>query len=404
MSRYIFFARTIRNVGGAQLFLNAKVDYLASQGWDVRIVYDRGGEAFLPKLDNYPGLLIEELDRPAFMYLGYRRKNIIRKITKFLGQLGEGDVIESHSQALSSWAELVAKEYGNVRHWIYELDERPEMPREMHQYYRFKYTRNELVGILEQSVSIFMQDTGLPMTNGSPFLPAYGAADCVVDVPSRVKIEKGGKYLIGVVGRLEKPYIWEYAKSAAEFVNQHPDKQFMILFIGGEPEGDVCKKRIEELFATISNVELLFTGYLFPIPRELVFQLDVCLAGAGAAYGISNEGIVTLPIDPRDFMCNGVMRVTTEDSVFSDKEKKTVTWWMEEVYNNPKRYVVPIQTVQHDFQSHLDYLNCLPLFIEYDDSFLRKRAFSLFVKSILCSILSVKNRERLSSIVRKIKI
>mgnify|MGYP002855897798 CR=1 FL=1 len=384
------------------MFLNAKADFLASQGWDVRIVYDRGGEAFLPQLDMYPSILIEELDRPAFMYLGYKRKSIIRRITSFLGRLEEGDVIESHSQALSSWAELVAKHYGTVRHWIYELDERPEMPCQMQQYYRFKYNRGELVGILEQSISIFMQKTGQPMTNGSPFLPAYGAADCVADIPTRIDIDKKGKYLIGVVGRLEKPYIWEYARNAADFVKQHPDRDFLLLFIGGEPEGDACKRRIEELYSTISNAELKFTGYLFPIPLTLVKQVDICLAGAGAAFGLSHEGILTLPIDPRDFQCSGVLGVNTNDSVFSEGKKKSLIWWMEEVYKNPTQYVVPKKTVQHDFQSHIDYLDRFAPNLEYDDSFLRGRSLTLFIKSIFCSILSVSNREKLSTIVRKI--
>lgn len=395
MPRYIFFARTIKNVGGAQLYMNAKIAYLKKNGWEVSIIYNKDGDSFFPDMENCPNLLIDELDRQAYMYLSYKRKMILKQIIDFLGVLRQGDVIESHSLSLSSWAEMTAKHYGNVRHLIYELDERPRMPKEMVPFYKFKYERNELVGILDQSVALFLEGTGIQLTHGSPRLSAHGAAHCVLDVPNTLFLELEGQYVIGIVGRLEKPYVWEYAKSAAEFTSSHTSQMFTIVIIGGEPEGDIIRHRIEDLFATADNVKLIFTGYIFPIPSSLVSQFDICLAGAGAAKGISREGITTLPIDPRDFLCSGVIGLTTKDSVFSEGEKHPVAWWMNKVYCSPNEYKVPKKEIPYNFQVHIDYLsNCSGNLI-YDVSFLDAKGLVLFGRKLLYSIVPVKFRAKM---------
>lgn len=401
---FVFFTYTIKRVGGAQLYIKAKADYLQQQGWTVMIVYNQDGESYIKELQKYKSLYIPKLFKPSYLYLEGARNRIVKKIVHFLNTPNDEVVIESHSRILASWAEIVAKKKGNVRHIAFDLDECISIPKPMLPFYKFKYNRHELFGITDKSIELLFQGTGVDLFYGSSLLLAYGASDCIYDSPSAIPLASLNGYVIGVVGRLEKTYVYEYAQNLAEFAKTHAEEDFSFVFVGGAPEGNDIKSRIESLLKPCKNVNLFFTGYMFPIPRELVLKFNICLAGAGAAYALKREGVATIIVDPRDGLSGGVLGITVQQGVFSDDKKKPVLWWMEEVYKHPEKYVLEREVINYDFSSHIDILEDCEKTLSYDLSFLNYR-LSLIdqTKRVLNSILPLSLREVMATCVRGLK-
>lgn len=404
MKHYVFFARTIKNVGGAQLYIKAKAQWLIEQGWNVIIIYCQDGEPYIFDFQKYRSLYVADLCKAAYKYLSLKRKRIVRQIVEFL-KFQQGDIVfESHSLALASWAELIAQMKGNVRHIAFLLDERIHVPLQMLDYFRFKYARHELFGITEKSIELFFEGTQTELSYGSPKLSATGVTDCVSDNMPPFKLSMLRGTIIGVVGRLEKPYVKEYAKSLKRYFILHNNTCFTLIFVGGAPKGSEIPAQLETLFLNCPNVKLVITGYLFPIPRVLVRRFDICLAGAGAANAIKREGVATLVLDPRDLMPNGILGVTTQDSLFSDKEKKPIDWWLDEVLTHKERYSQPPTSLNYDFSPHMEIIKNGEGTCEYNYSFLHSSSMMFYIKQIVCSIFPIKVSGYFALILRHLSI
>lgn len=401
---YVFFANSIVGVGGAELYIKTKAQYLEENGWKVSIIHNKRGETYIKEFCDFNTLFVPETHKMSFMYLSWKRNRIVDKIMRFLGDAVEETVFESHSEPPASWAELVASKYGKVRHIVYHLNEILSVPSSMFQFFKFKYERKELFGINEKSIELFFHKTGYKLNYGSPKLLAHGCNECVFDIPSTINTDDWSGYIIGIFGRLDKPYIYEYAKVVQQFSIEHREESFTVVIIGGEPKGSTVRIQIIKLFEESQNVKLVMTGYHFPIPRELVTHFNICLAGAGAANAIKREGITTIVADPRDLMSSGVLGVTTQKSLFSDEKKEPLSWWINEVYEHPELYRLERISVQYDFSDHFDALkNCSPV-IEYDLSFLKYHlSFVDSCKKILNSVLPYLLRESMAGLVRAIK-
>ena len=403
MNKFVFFANTIKRVGGAQLYIRSKANYLIQKGWTVQIIYHQDGDGYITELLNYPSLRCPYLQKPSYMYIENKRNIIIKQIARFINSDNSEIVFESHSRTLASWAEVVAERIGNVKHICFDLDECISIPEPMFDFYKFKYERHELYGIQSESIKILFNGSNYNLFYGSPRLQAYGASECVADCPSPYAIELLKGYVIGIVGRLEKDYVWESAKSIKQFVDNHLDHFFTVVFVGGAPDRENPKSRIIQLYNGCYNTKLLFTGYIFPIPRTLVTLFNICLAGAGSASAICREGVLTITIDPRDFQANGILGITTQSSTFSEMEKKTILWWLEEIFNHDGRYFVSPSEFRYDFSSHIDAIQESASLLCYNTSFLFYPLSHLErIKRIINSILPIPIRELMASFVRLI--
>lgn len=397
---YVFFTYTTKGIGGSQLYMLSKAKYLALNGWRVSIVYSQDGVLYLKEFNEFKCFRDANLVKPSFYYFPFKRELLIRKILSFLDVFNDEVVFESHSSNMASWAELVASKIGGVRHIVYEVSETLRPPKPMIEYYEFKYCRHELFGIFDKSIEFFLRNTGVELQYGSPQLVAYGSSDCIYDVPSPISRNNMVGYVIGIVGRLEKEYVLEFAKNVNVFCKNHPEEHFTLVVVGGAPEGNSTKKQIELLYAAADNVRLLFTGYIFPIPRDLVLSFKICLASSGSASAISREGVITIPIDPRDNLANGILGVTTFSSAFSEGEKKSVLWWLEEVYGHPDDYRPGKKDYKYDFESHLECLQHCDRILAYNTSFNNyKVSLGLLFKKTCNTFMPFWMREKIANAI-----
>lgn len=384
---YVFLTYSTKNVGGAQLYVSAKSKYLVEKGWNVVIVYSQDGQILISDLNNYHTIYAPFIGLKSYSFFRLIRKRLTRKILRNIPQ--DCCLIESHASNFSSWGEILAEETKS-KHIVFNIDEKPQLPEPMFEYYKFKYYRGELAGIVEDSIKRFFSGTDVELTKGSPMIKAYGASDCIFDVDYEFNYPESD-ITIGVVGRLEKEYACNTAPIIADYVMRHPGKTYSIFYVGGQPKGMDIIEKIKDSYKNIPNIHLFFTGYIFPIPLKLVCHFDLCISGAGAANALKRAGVKTITVDSRDLKGIGVVGVTTTQTLFSDEGKEDLGYWFDEVLNHPEKYRLNRQANEYSFEEHTRFIESSEKELTYNLSFLEKRVFRIFPKKIVTLFYFIAN-------------
>ena len=97
------------------------------------------------------------------------------------------------------------------------------------------------------------------------------------------------------------------------------DNSINFTFVGDVSKEDVA--RIKQYLRNNDNILLTFTGSLVPIPRKLFSKIDVVIAGSGCARLAAQEGTITIVVDARDLMSNGVLGIDTQNALFREEGK-----------------------------------------------------------------------------------
>jgi hypothetical protein len=227
----------------------------------------------------------------------------------------------------------------------------------IYDFFRFKYNRRELVGIVNNTIPDMFAIFDSNVEGYA--LPAY-CQNVLAEIPCLDKYKVGkADYTIGTIGRTNKEYVQPMITSILRFAAQHKDKLFNVLYIGGSQEKksdiDVCHR-----LSHISNIQLTFTGMIYPLSIEMIRQMDVCIATAGSCTTATNCGIPTISMDSNDQKAIGIFGQTTQHFLFraNNEPQLEVTDLLEDVLIK-KRYrkTDNIHFLIPDFKSHWDFVD-----------------------------------------------
>lgn len=296
MKKYVFFAPNIGQLGGAELYLKNKVQYLINDGWKVEVfpanIEKMRINEFLSFKDNY----IHEFSFVPSSFSEKRLTKIINQLTKRIGTEHEKLIIESTASVMSYWAELVACKL-QCRHIIFLMYEHYDgFSEETIKYFQFKHIRRELVcNKVEAFQLLFKKNIKEDEFNEHVWLPIPSS---VVENINNPIVESIGKYdyTIGSIGRIHKSFVIDMIKEIKKFAEKYKDKQIQVVMIGGSADG-IQEKNIEEIMKACSNVHLIITGVLFPIPKAIFKKINVFVSSAGSARVSAREGVPTISID-----------------------------------------------------------------------------------------------------------
>ena len=317
MRKYVIFTPCIINMGGAQMYVRNKCIHMHEQGWDVDIITSQYGVIYIHDLKKYD-YVIPELGFNYFLFSKTKRERIIQDILKRL-QCDRYDeiVIESTCISESTWAEVVAERIGG-RHLFYNLQEHNNISSKVVQAFLiFKYLRHELVGIVEKSLYNMFLPFRPINKDASYSLPAC-CNNVVEDIESPLleQIKNYHRdYIVGCLSRLDKPFVIPALKDFISYVTLHPEKQYLLLMIGGAPEKSTYVSDIRKLFIDVKNVNLIITGYLFPVPLKLFELCDAFFTSAGSTRVCMRSGVPSISYDANDFRPIGILGRTTKNTL-----------------------------------------------------------------------------------------
>lgn len=319
MRKYVFIIPTVANMGGAQMYIRNKLLWLRQQGWEVSVIVAQKGVARLKELQEFD-LVVPELAFDIYNYSPKKKKKVIDFIVKKVcrGRIDEL-VIESTCISESSWAEEVARCI-NAKHISFLLQEdNTIINKGVQDFFMFKLRRKELFGITDVSLATMFSSFYSIKKEDSYSLPAYcNNVEADVDSPYIKKVKDAVcDYRIGMLSRLEKPFVTPAIKDFCLYAQAHHDKRFLLLLMGNAPKGsgilDQIKGQIKE-YAT--NISVIATGYLYPVPTKLLEMCDAFFTSAGSSWVCLRSGVPTISIDGNDFKPIGILGRTTQHSLF----------------------------------------------------------------------------------------
>lgn len=320
MKKYVFLTPTIASMGGAQMYIRNRALDVQEKGWKVDIITAQKGKVYIPELREYD-FCIPELEFCYYLFSKKKRNYIIDIICKrILDAEYDEIVIESTCLSESTWAEVIAQRC-NARHFAYLLQEDNTLISKIDQdFINFKFQRRELASITDQSAyDMFSNFSPITMEESAGcHLPAYcNNVEEDIDSEWLYKIKSNHfDYLVGCLSRLNKPFIIPALNQFEKYVRAHQNKRYLLVMIGGAPESSHFEKNIRRKFRHVNNVDLLITGYMFPISTRLLNTFDAFFTSAGSSWVCMRSGIPTISFDGNDFMPIGVLGRTTNHSLF----------------------------------------------------------------------------------------
>lgn len=316
MKRYVFFTNSIRNMGGAQMYIRNKALFLKQHGWTPSVYFYTEGKILIPELQEFAGNRIPDLAYPVTAVGKRKRERILKRICTDLAG-AEECVIESSIYPNCYWMEEIAKRVKG-RNILYILHEGfPQCNEQEISYLKYKLERRELFNGIE---GIKMR-IGKIWENDNVFLmPSYSNVTAPVDYP--LEYDRSHKTILSI-GRLDKPYIKPMLEEINIFTKNHKVEVNLIL-VGGAAEESYINN-IKEYLSEKSQIKPYFLGYMFPVPESIVRASDVAIASSGSILVPAEMGVPTIAIDIQDYMAMGVYGCTTSNTFKRQAEPQLKT-------------------------------------------------------------------------------
>lgn len=325
MKSYIFLTADIHPVGGMQIYVAGKAEYLKRQGWNIAMFFygTNKGTCAYPVLNDYieGGLL--EFSRQPYEWTKRIRVNTLKKIEAMLKNIIDSSdevIIESQTDITALWGELLAERIkakhiclicnekfrGHNKHYEENLD-----------FFDFKHKRREMAGIHKESLKkLFEGYKEIDEKESYSFYAANGEPVQDVENDKISRLERQD-WNICYIGRAKKEYVPIIIEDISKFARVHQEKRIQVVFVGNQTER---LELIDRELGKLENVTTTLLGDLVPIPRELFKKIDVVIAGSGCAECSVKEKVPTIVADADNFLANGVLGYTTFEIIFREND------------------------------------------------------------------------------------
>lgn len=402
MDLYVFFVRTLSGIGGAELYLSRKIEYLEKKGWKTLVFYyENKGKCIIPNLLRFKNNFFYQLRLPVGNSKQSVRKRIIDQITK---HNASKIIVESFTPELAVWGEYISKMI-NGKHIIYLIDEElSPLTNRMKDFLLFKINQQLLFCIKGKVISNSLGISKIP------YKTELAASGCnygnVEDIRNNVvESLESDKINIVSIGRLEKPYMPNMVKSVISFCRTKPYIRFNFIFVGDTRVSKVKELLFKDINET-PNVTLVELGYTWPIPRALFKKADVILASAGSARVGHQEGVPTICIDSKDHEAIGLFGINTENTLFrgaADQNKKIFDYLNEIIIEKKYGHYNQIRTIL-DYSDHQNIIDA-----DFDHKYyiqILKRDFlnHILARKIIIKLDNIPIFAKIANILRQSKI
>ena len=363
MKKYVFLIPSLSNMGGAQMYVRNKMNYLLAEGWVVTVVSAQAKNVIIPELKEF-NYIFPEVAYYKFLYSNKKQKRIVDNISKIINR-NSGDIIvvESATLRMGTWGESIAKQV-KAKHLLFLLQEKTTFNnRSLLDFLVFKHKRKELVGITKQSLTQLFKPYFQIRDEESYSLIAHcNNVEADVDCEYLHQIDKTCyDYIVGGVSRLDKAFVENAFDDFCQYAINKKTVKFLLLWIGDAPKNSRMPIVMSERIKNLLNVDIIITGYLYPVPTRLLEMCDALISSAGSSWVCMRSGVPTITYDGNDLRPIGVLGHTTQCSLFRQQNDNIPDFnqLMNDILIEKKIGRTPANYTQDlpDFKSHMDFLN-----------------------------------------------
>ena len=393
MPKYVFITPTISEMGGAQMYIRNKLIFLRNSGWDVVVITAiRGNNVVIKDLIEFKNNYFPEIKYNCYEFCKRKVDKVCSKIIKLLGDVDCETIIESTCLEEATWAEHISKRL-SAKHLLYTLQESNEVYNlDFFRFLYFKYERRELAGIAPISLSLMFKPYKMIDEDESYSLTA-ACTNVEEDVPHTlidfIKDKKFDK-VVGCLSRLDKPFVEQGILGVIEYCKKHPSLHVGLVLLGGTHKNKI--KRIKKIASNVHNLDIVITGYIYPVPTKLLELCDILFSSAGSAFVCERSGVPTVSFDSNDLKPIGVLFRTTNNTLFRDKNEPALNFesLLEDVLTERKFIKIDshYNNSPRDYSEHMTFLKLSEQKKKYFDVLsIRKTKKKEIIRSFLLNIL-----------------
>lgn len=357
--KYIFINGPIVRIGGSQLYVLRKMEWLRREGWSVVVFSVEHGDVRIKEFDDFRRNVHPFLSVPIQFFSGYRRDKLLNMLVEEIGTADEY-VIQSHNLNLATWGEALAEKLC-AKHIVHLLLEEIVCRHNVTSaLLRFKKEQGLLFTIKKQ---VFDRFFGENTENEQCVLFATGCSlgNVISGECSQLRVVERGDYNILIAGRLEKPYIPHAFVGVSEFAARHKKSMISLIVLGSSVNHETVY-RLKKLVAGRNNIKVYFVGEIFPVPDALLKAVDVCVASAGCATMVGTSRLtLCISVDAKDYCAIGVYGITTWNPLYRDGEPiVAIADMLEDVLVKKKYSISKVQlpaNMRLDFSKHAELIN-----------------------------------------------
>ena len=364
MKKYVFFSCSVFGVGGGQLYVSNKSEYLIDKGFQVYSIstshLSYADKIFYKGLYQVQNIILSELEFCPEAYSAAKREKIINQIIHMISA-DESDeiVLESNNLPCAIWAERLAERL-QCKHVFFSISEHNFINGHTLEFLEFKFKRGELATIGTKTFKRIYAKSMLITEQNIPTLRAYLGDYIGDETDERLENIQKSDYNVCIIGRGGKRYVEYACLSLAAFCQKHPTVSFTVGIVS-KFRDDEKRQRILERFEAAANVKVYCLGYFSPIPRALFDMFDLYIGGAGCASLAYRQNVLTLAMDlyndrPLGFMGYDVYKTKDVSEQDADMEAYLEDAFFGKEYLKKEYLPSPVMTAEEAFSRHDEFL------------------------------------------------
>ena len=341
---YIFITPNLSHIGGAELYMKNKAQYLKDLGIKVLFIT---GDCKEIKIKELFGFEILEVPQIIFPIYYYNKKNILNHIIKWLKErvaVGKA-VIESHNLYACTWGEMVAKElkaenivYFLAEENIYNCDET------FSEFIQYKADIGRFFGITEMSNKVIFGENFKKLSLKNNFFNIPVKIEDYIDFKPAEKKKnlickniEVSDFNIITITRLEKNYLSFFLDEIVKC--KELQKYNIKVFVIGDSNNKnlISKFRLTYENCT-SSVKIFFLGYIYPLTKEIFEQCNIYIGMGTTIINAASMGCASIIVDPRNNKSAGIFGIDNNNFAFSKNytKEKNITEDILRLIDNPE--------------------------------------------------------------------
>lgn len=293
---YIIIGDVRGYISGAPIYYRNKAICLKQNGWQVTVFSATNGKEYVSGLHDFTKAPFPFLHEFPAQFSSHQRLKLVKRLEAAIdfGDPGGKIIIETGTDWTAYWGELLAEQL-HGRHVVLFLDENNRRVSPYLDFFDFKHRRNEFACITPQTTKNFFK--GYKRVKDRE---AYSVTACCSN--SIQNVSNGfsdsvvlSDFNIGSIGRLDKVFVPQIVDAVIAFAGDHRNLAITVVFFGGSNGGE--EEAIRTSFASVGNVRLYISGYMWPLPKQTLEAMDVCVSAAGSCTVSAMLGIPTIMMD-----------------------------------------------------------------------------------------------------------
>lgn len=401
MGFYLIITTSTAGIGGAELYVLRKAQFMSKKGYKVLIITAKSKPLMIRDFQNFPVLTEPSVSYPCYWFTRSYIKKAITRMTEFVldcGATSDGLFVESTYKGNSTWAELLSRKL-NVRSLIYETNGLDTKEKTLANFLAFKAKRGELLGcsrFSNQKLFANFPEYYDERKNLYVNVP-FDNSEIVDDTKGTVFSKDPNTLRILTVSRIEKKYLIYLIGEVSKVAQVIPNKTIELTMVLSRRKGKEFSILEKQSMNLPENLKVSFLGPIVPLSKSLFLTHNVFVGMGTASLNAISMGMPTILADSKSNLSTGVLGVDVDYFGYAPAYESTIAEQLQRFLDNPTLFMEASERGLSLFQEEYESSAVMNKFMEHVERIMKQEPeYYSFDK------VSLSGREKLKKAVMSI--